>query len=195
MACVILHVSPESARVRLGPFLGPSVVNSVIRLCQRGFMWMSTSVPVCFERDAHPQTLYITMNQLRMHLQKDLKEVEQERLSVHRASNSPKPIHSHLKTPSSGYLINYSIGFTFLFWKLLLGTLLCTVFLLQTICFLVLRFSYLNWDRIAHVLCFKMLNLYYFVNVFTFFLHHQQVCDSKKNILRSTEYCECTVGV
>lgn len=46
-----------------------------------------------------------------------------------------------------------------------------------------------------YVLCFKMLNLYYFVNVFTFFLHHQQVCDSKKNILRSTEYCECTVGV
>lgn len=41
-------------------------------------------------------------------LQKDFKEAKQERLSVHRASNSPKPIDSHLKTPSSGYLINYT---------------------------------------------------------------------------------------
>lgn len=46
-----------------------------------------------------------------------------------------------------------------------------------------------------YVLCFKMLNLCYFENVFTFFLHHQQVCDSKKNISRSTEYCEYTLCV
>lgn len=105
--------------------------------------------------DAHPQTLYITMNQLRMHPRRWTSKRPQRSGTGTTFSPSgfqlPKPIDSHLKTPSSGYLINYSIGFTFLFWKLLLGTLLCTVFLLQTICFPVLRFSYLNWDRIAYM--------------------------------------------
>lgn len=193
-------MSPESARVRLGPFrvqvlliLSSDCVNEDSCECPRPWQFVSNA-------DAHPQTLYIIMNQLCMHPR-------------WWTSKRPQRSGTGMTFSPSGFQLPKTHWFTFedtLKWvfDLLQYWLYFPVLEVTAWYTAMYSFSPSNYlfpgpevfllelgQNCIYVLCFKMLNLYYFVNVFTFFLHHQQVCDSKKNILRSTEYCECTVGV